>query len=459
MENRILASPTLKDILLTTKDGDWGKDVPQEGFVPYRVIRGADFPDARIGNTKDIPLCYLKADTVHRRTLQPNDIIIETAGGNRDRPTGRTLLVKENLLAALDLPATCASFCRFLRVDTEKAVPAYVYWYLQYLYQKGEMWEHQVQHTGVARFQYTRFAESVRIPLPEAKEQQAIADNLDTLDDKIELNRRMNETLEAIGQALFNSWFVDFDPVRAKMEGREPFGMDADTAALFPSSFEESPLGLVPRGWNVERLSGIVEINPSRYLKREEPAPYLEMANMPTTSARALDWQYREFTSGMKFINGDVLVARITPCLENGKTAFVDFLSNGQVGWGSTEYLVFRSKPPLPLEYAYFLARTDGFRSFAIQSMTGSSGRQRVPAEAFNSFWAVAPPGEIAKKFGETASLIMAAMKRNDEESKTLAQARDALLPKLLSGELRIQDVERRMENQTGFDTFSAVED
>jgi type I restriction enzyme S subunit len=295
------------------------------------------------------------------------------------------------------------------------------------------------------------------IVVPPLTTQQAIAHVLGMLDDKIELNRRMNETLESIVQALFNSWFVDFDPVYAKMAGQQPFGIDADTAALFPASFQESPVGIVPNGWSVKKLGEIVEINPTRYLKRDELAPYLEMANMPTTSARAIDWQDREFTSGTKFMNGDVLIARITPCLENGKTAFVDFLSEGQVGWGSTEYLVFRSKPPLPLEYAYFLARTDGFRSFAIQNMTGSSGRQRVPAESFSSFWAIAPPDGIAKKFGETASLIMAAMKRNDEASKTLAEVRDALLPKLISGELPIQDADRWMEKYTGSDNLSAA--
>ncbi|MBN1655083.1 MAG: restriction endonuclease subunit S [Deltaproteobacteria bacterium] len=244
----------LRDLLVTTKDGDWGRDSAHIGYVPYRVIRGTDFPAARIGDISSIPIRYLSEATVLRRTLKPNDILLETAGGSPGRPTGRTLLITEKLLSYLDLPATCASFARFLRVDSDKADPRYIYWFLQCLYASGQMEEHQVQHTGVARFQYTKFAESQRIPLPPLPEQRAIAHILGTLDDKIELNRRTNETLEAMARALFKSWFVDFDPVRAKAARRQPTGMDADTAKLFPSAFVDSELGEIPKGWRATTL-------------------------------------------------------------------------------------------------------------------------------------------------------------------------------------------------------------
>jgi len=130
----------LRDLLVATKDGDWGSDKAGDHLVPYRVIRGTDFPSARIGRTTEIPLRYLDSNSVQRRTLQPEDIIIETAGGSHDLPTGRTLLVTHSLLGSLNLPVTCASFCRYLRVDPTKAYPRYVFWYLQYLYERGEMW-------------------------------------------------------------------------------------------------------------------------------------------------------------------------------------------------------------------------------------------------------------------------------------------------------------------------------
>src|SRR5262249_912472 len=124
----------------------------------------------------------------------------------------------------------------------------------------------------------------------------------------------------------------------------------------------------------------------------------------------------------------------------NGKTAFVDFLKGGQIGWGSTEYIVLRSNPPLPPEYAYFVARSEDFRSHAIVNMTGSSGRQRVPTSCLDSFLFVSPPPTLAVRYGSFAKATMDAMRQKDEESCTLVALRDALLPKLLSGEIRPKD-------------------
>jgi type I restriction enzyme S subunit len=279
-----------------------------------------------------------------------------------------------------------------------------------------------------------------KIPLPPLEEQRAIAHILGTLDDKIELNRRMNATLEAMARAIFKSWFVDFDPVRAKAEGRAPEGLAPEIAALFPEGFEDSELGEIPAGWKVKALPEAIEVNPSRSLRKGEMAPYLDMANVPTNTARAAQVIEREFSSGTKFKNGDTLLARITPCLENGKTAYVDFLEEDQIGWGSTEFIVLRPKSPLPPEFAYFLARDQDFRAFAIANMSGTSGRQRVPADCFNRYLLTVPSPEISAAFGRFASDVMRKIKGNDEESRTLATLRDTLLPKLLSGELRVTD-------------------
>lgn len=282
-------------------------------------------------------------------------------------------------------------------------------------------------------------------PQIEDNEQGAIAQILGTLDDKIELNRRMNETLEAIARAIFKSWFVDFDPVRAKAEGRDPC-LPKHIADLFPDRFEDSELGKIPAGWRVAALPEAIDVNPPRSLRRKEAAPYLDMGNMPSRSARALNVYDREFSSGMRFIDGDTLVARITPCLENGKTCFVDFLSSNKVGWGSTEYIVLRPKPPLPPELAYFLARTEAFRAHAISNMTGTSGRQRVPASSFNLYQLILPPDETAQCFGELARIMLSKMKVNDQESDSLTAIRVTLLPKLISGEFRVKDVKVFLE-------------
>ncbi len=280
------------------------------------------------------------------------------------------------------------------------------------------------------------------VSLPPLPEQRAIANILGTLDDKIELNRRMSETLETMARALFQSWFVDFDPVRAKGEGRDP-GLPQALADLFPDRLVDSELGEIPEGWAVMSLPEVIDVNPTRSLRKGEIAPYLDMANMPTRGHTPDSVIDRAFGSGMRFANGDTLVARITPCLENGKTAFVDFLKAEQVGWGSTEYIVLRPKAPLPVEFGYCLARSDRFRDFAIQSMTGSSGRQRVPAESLEHYLLPYCPEPVARAFGHAVAPMFARASLAAEGSRALAVTRDALLPKLISGELRVSDAER----------------
>jgi type I restriction enzyme S subunit len=299
-----------------------------------------------------------------------------------------------------------------------------------------------------------------RIPVvaPPLKQQQAIACILGALDDKIELNRRMNRTLEDIARAIFTSWFVDFDPVRAKCRGGPPCPPPKGQAQrpaptqwpqhildLFPDRLVDSELGEIPKGWSVRPLPEIMHINPTRSIPRGTLAPYLDMANMPTQGPSPDTCVMREMGSGMKFRNGDTLVARITPCLENGKTAFVDFLADGEVGWGSTEYIVLRPKGTIPPLFAYLLARTDEFRMFAIQQMTGSSGRQRVPAASLEKYRIVTPDidSPLYLNFGNIVSPMFDRIRASMLQSRTLAAFRDALLPKLLSGKLGVPDAER----------------
>ena len=261
----------------------------------------------------------------------------------------------------------------------------------------------------------------------------------------------MNETLEGMARALFKSWFVDFAPVRAKMDGRPVPGLDVATAALFPDGFEHADGELVPRGWKVCPLPEAIELNPGRSLAKGKSAPYLDMMNMPTAGHRAEELIDREFNSGTKFMNGDTLLARITPCLESGKTAFVDFLGSNQVGWGSTEYIVLRPRPPLPVEYGYYyLARSEGLRLHAIQNMTGTSGRQRVPPDCLDQFLTAMPPPSVAELFGKQAGAWMTQIRVNSLESRTLAALRDTVLPKLLSGEIRVANADKYVDAAIG---------
>lgn len=261
------------------------------------------------------------------------------------------------------------------------------------------------------------------------KEMKRIVETIGIIDDKIELNNAINKNLEEMAQALFKRWFVDFE---FPNENGEPYKSSG-------GEFEESELGLIPKGWRVLDLEEIIEINPKRVLKKGQTSSYVEMKSLKNNYARVSEYVMRKFSSGSRFANGDVLLARITPCLENGKTAYVDFLKNDEVGWGSTEFIVMRSRPPISSEFSYFLARSEQFRSHAILSMTGSSGRQRVPESSLSKYQIALPlVGELISTFEGLTKSALKLMKKNDDESKRLAQIRDTLLPKLMSGEIRV---------------------
>ncbi len=286
---------------------------------------------------------------------------------------------------------------------------------------------------------------SIKLRLPPMGEQRRIAGVLGCLDDKIELNRRMAGTLEEMARALFRSWFVDFEPVRAKQEGRWRSGeslpgLPAQLYEAFPERLEASALGPIPAGWRVAALGDVVEVNPRRSLKKGEAAPHLAMADMPTHGHVPHAVTERPFGSGTRFINGDTLVARITPCLENGKTAYVDFLEDGQVGWGSTEYIVLRPKPPLPPEFAYCLARSEPFREFAIQSMTGTSGRQRVPPAAVASYVVAVPPTPASSRFAAEVGPLIARATKAGTDTAAISVVRNSLSRQLLATAGEIQE-------------------
>ena len=330
-----------------------------------------------------------------------------------------------------------------IRLSVESCDPKFIAYQLQTPAHRSWMIQHAAGTTMPSLNEgIIRRIPIVRKPLPE---QKAIAAVLGALDDKIELNRRMNARLAAMARALFQSWFVDFDPVRAKLDGRPPVALDPATAALFPATLQGSIVGSIPQGWTAQRLPEVIEVNPRRALKAGTIAPYLDMKNLPTQGHSAVDVVDRKFSSGSKFQNGDTLLARITPCLENGKTGYVDFLDEGQVGWGSTEYIVLVPKPPLPTQFGYLLARSDMLRSHAIQNMTGTSGRQRVPVECFNSFWLAVPTSDVANRFDELTAPLIAKIRANSAESRTLATIRDTLLPKLLSGKIRLGVVSEKL--------------
>lgn len=284
---------------------------------------------------------------------------------------------------------------------------------------------------------------NLEVPDHSPFEQEEIASILGALDDKIELNRRMAATLEEMARALYRSWFVDFDPVKAKAEGLAPAFMDEATAALFPDRFGDDGL---PEGWKKGVLGELIEFNPRETLKKGAEAPYLDMKALPT-SGMISDAPYpRVFSSGTKFRSGDTLLARITPCLENGKTAMVDDLDGSAVGWGSTEFIVMRGRSGVPPAYPYCVARDADFRGEAIATMTGSSGRQRADADRISHLPCAVPPRPVIDAFGSQTGSIVKQVHAIGRQNRTLVALRDALLPKLMTGALRVGEARDQIE-------------
>lgn len=407
------------------------EEYTESGHFVLRTVNITD--DGRIDRRGATFVSLEAARKYERFALKPFDTLFVMVGAT----LGKTGFVKTQ-----DLPALLNQNMWLIRAKPSLISPLYLHYAFKVFSQPllG-------MASGSARGFVKRddFRQMI-IPLPSAPEQVRISSLLGALDDRITLLRETNATLEAIAQALFKSWFVDFDPVRAKQEGRAPEGMDEATAALFPDGFEESELGLVPRGWRWMSLEEAYWINPPRKLKKGESAPYIDMSSVPTQGQCPDAPAIREHGSGSKFQNGDTLLARITPCLENGKSAFIDCLDAGQIAWGSTEFIVLKPKPPLPDFHAYLLCRYPAFREFAIQSMSGTSGRQRVQNDVLGRFMIALPDAGVAEVFGAQVLAIQQKIASNHQQAQTLAALRDTLLPRLISGQLRLPEAQTQLE-------------
>lgn len=277
------------------------------------------------------------------------------------------------------------------------------------------------------------------VRFPPIEEQRAIASVLGALDDKIELNRRMNETLEALARAIFTSWFVDFDPVRAKAEGRQPVGMDAETAALFPDSFTDSPLGPIPTGWAMGTLATITTLSRGTMLPGDFPEEVFEHFSIPAyDDGREAREEMGQSIRSAKFVvpHGAVLLSKLNPRISRVWLAAPRRKSRAIA---STEFLVLVPREPIYREWLYCLFHADAFRNHLRGRVTGTSGsHQRVRPEEVSAMDAILPPRPLIAAFARVAQPIFERGTAGGAEARTLGAARDLLLPKLVSGEVRV---------------------
>lgn len=259
---------------------------------------------------------------------------------------------------------------------------------------------------------------NIKIDVPSLESQKHIADILSAYDDLIENNQKQIKLLEEAAQRLYKEWFVDL---------------------RFPGHENTKIVDGVPEGWNWCKLEDAIQFDPKVTLTKERMKQFVPMSALSTSSMVLDESQFTETTtnSGSKFQNGDTLLARITPCLENGKTAYVSGLESDEGTVGSTEYIVMRAKT-INSYMAYLLARTDDFRQSAINSMSGSDGRQRVKSDKLKMLDYLQPTSELVEKFENVEEPIFEKIYRLSKQMQQARQARDLLLPKLMSGEVEV---------------------
>lgn len=276
---------------------------------------------------------------------------------------------------------------------------------LEYLYYLFNVTDISGYITGSAQPKLSQAnLNAIEFELPTVQEQAKVVSILSALDDKIELNQKINENLERQAFALFENLLAD--------------APDKECV-----------------------ISDIAILNPRRSIAKNQLAKCIDMAHLPTSGAFPTGWETKPFNGGMKFSNGDTLLARITPCLENGKTAFIDFLEDGEVAFGSTEYIVLSPKEGTPPEFLYCLARYPLFVDYAVKNMNGSSGRQRVSADTVGQYCLPKLSCEDFEGFGNTVAPLFLKMRYNSLENMRLSALRDTLIPKLMSGELDVSSL------------------
>jgi type I restriction enzyme S subunit len=318
-------------------------------------------------------------------------------------------------------PRTFESHLIRCRLDTQKAAPGfyfYFFWSPQGRALMGSIVE-QVAAAGIRGSDLRRLP----VPLPPIDEQRRIAAVLGALDDKIELNRKMNRTLEEMAQAIFKSWFIDFD------------GVDA-------SEIVDSELGPIPKGWKVSTLGNVALQHRENVDPTEEAAdtPYVGLADIPQRSIALDNWGVAADATSAKtsFNAGDILFGKLRPYFKKIVVAPVN-------GICSSDIVVVRAKKPEDYGYVLGLLTLDAFVDFTTAVSTGTR-MPRVSWKAMAGYKIAEPPPELRRRFTEFVRAISERIQLNVMSSRTLADLGDTLLPKLISGEIRIPAAEKTLE-------------
>lgn len=395
----------LGDICKSIADGDHQAPKKQESGIPFITISNID-SNNRIDFTNCLYVSEEYYDAINdKRKASKDDILYSVVGS-----FGVPVLIKENLKFAFQ------RHIAILRPDTEKIFPAFMYYCM--LARDFYLRADSVAIGSAQRTITLGALNNMYLSLPPLPVQKRIASILSAYDDLIENNQKQIKLLEEAAQRLYKEWFVDL---------------------RFPGHEGVKVVDGVPEGWSRTRLDEVIEFNPKVSLTKERIKEFVPMSALSNT-AMILDTNeitYTQSNSGSKFKNDDTIMARITPCLENGKIAFVQELKSEEGAVGSTEYIVLRSRLLCP-SMVYLLSRMQDFRKYAINNMSGSDGRQMVKVERLMEYEYLKPTNDLVCEFSSKVTPMFKNIKHLSKLNAILREARDRLLPKLMSGEIEV---------------------
>jgi type I restriction enzyme, S subunit len=375
-----------------------------------------------------VPYCPISESDHRKYRLHPGDIVVARTGNS----TG------ENYLYRGTEDAVYASYLIRFRVNQRAADPAFV-WYNM----RTQRWQDFINSSKTGSAQAGANAKVLglfQLLLPPLAEQKAIAAVLGALDDKIELNRRMNATLEAMARALFQSWFVDFDPVRAKLDGRLPAGLDPATAALFPDHLEDSPLGHIPKGWKVGKIQDCcVQIQNGGTPRRNEPR-FWDGGNIPWLASGEV--RQSIITTTESFITDEGLAESSAKWVPAFSTVVALYgATAGQVSFTSSRLTTNQAVCALipKKDFAFFNYITMREATAELENKAVGSAQQNISKGIVEETKVVLPPPALVERFAAVVSPLFDRWISNLHQSSTLSTLRDTLLPKLLSGELSLR--------------------
>lgn len=402
------------DLLLDSKDGEWGAGAPGVGLLASDMIRGTDFAELN-SPAKELPRRYVNERHVTRKRLQVGDIVFEMAGGTAKQSTGRSALITQVFLERrYETPVLCASFCRHLRLDQSRYDPKFVYYLLQALYEAGYMSVFNIQHTGVSRFQYTSFKKHTVLDVPELATQQKIAAILSAYDDLIANNQRRITLLERMAEDIYREWFV-----RLRFPGHELGKIEKG----------------VPQGWRAVCFSEIC-----RFEKGKNPAtlfdapadgtlPYLNVETLEKASA-----SYAPRTKNAVVCSGDDVLM----LMDGARSGFV---FRGQAGIVSSTFALVRTESKFKnVVFEYLKAGKDA----VVFNNTGSA-IPHANKEFINRMTMFLPTDDtLVNQFNDQYQHFFQQAQNLAQQNSVLTQTRDALLPRLISGKLAVDGLDIR---------------